>query len=96
MRLAKVIGTVVLNRQLPDLPVARYLLVRTCNRGTLAGENGGNDEVLVAYDDLGSREGDIIGLTEGREATAPFHPKRVPYDCYNAAIMDKVYFEPLL
>lgn len=53
-------------------------------------------ETLVLWDDLGAREGDLVGLVEGREATAPFQPKRVPYDCYNAAILDNVYFEPVL
>jgi microcompartment protein CcmK/EutM len=96
VRIAKVIGVVTLNRKLADLPPARYLLVRTCSRATLAGLDAGNDEALVVYDDLGSRAGDLIGLVEGREATAPFAPKRVPYDCYNAAILDEVQFNPIL
>jgi microcompartment protein CcmK/EutM len=53
-------------------------------------------ETLVLWDDLGAREGDLVGLVEGREASAPFYPKRVPYDCYNAAILDDVCFEPVL
>ena len=30
---------------------------------------------LVIYDDLGARQGNLIGLVEGREATAPFTPE---------------------
>ncbi len=96
MRIARVIGKVVLNQRLPDLVPGSYLIVRTSNRGTLAGRNEGNDETLVLYDQLAAREGDRVGLVEGREATAPFHPKKVPYDSYNACILDDVDFCPVL
>ncbi len=96
MRIARVIGKLTLNRQMPELVPGSYLLVRPCNRGTLAGENEGNDETVVLYDELGAREGDLVGLVEGREATAPFWPKKVPYDSYNGAILDDVHFEPAL
>ena len=81
MRIARVIGKVTLNKRNPDLAPARYLLVRTCSRRTLAGLDAGNAETLVTYDDLGASAGDLIGLVEGREATAPFLPRRVAYDC---------------
>lgn len=96
MRIARVVGNLTLNVRVPELPSARYLLVRPYNRDSLAGKNQGNEETLVMYDDLGAREGDLVGLVEGREATAPFHPKKVPYDCYNAAILDEVDFRPQL
>jgi microcompartment protein CcmK/EutM len=96
MRIARVIGKLTLNTRVGELPPARYLVVRTYNRQTLAERNAGNEETLVAYDDLAAREGDLIGLVEGREATAPFHPKKVPYDCYNAAILDDLDFQPQL
>lgn len=96
MRIARVIGQVTNNRLHPDLVPARYLLVRTANRATLAGQDEGNDEYLVMYDDLGARIGDLVGLVEGREATAPFHPKKVPVDAYNACILDRVEFRPVL
>jgi microcompartment protein CcmK/EutM len=91
-----VIGTVTLNSKLAEVRPGRHLLVRTCNRGTLAGANEGNDETLVMFDELGARAGDSVGLVEGREATAPFHPARVPYDCYNACILDEIDFQPIL
>ena len=96
MRIARVIGKVTLNRHMPELVPGSYLIVRPCNRGTLAGDNHGNDETLVLYDELAAREGDLVGLVEGREATAPFWPKKVPYDSYNACILDDVDFEPVL
>ena len=96
MRIARVIGKLTLNRQMPDLVPGNYLVCRPCNRGTLAGRNAGNEETLIVYDELSAREGDLIGMVEGREATAPFWPRKVPYDCYNAAVLDEVDFQPLL
>ena len=95
MRIARVIGKVVLNQTIPGLVPGSYLIVRTCNRGTLAGANEGNDETVVLYDSLSAREGDRVGLVEGREATAPFYPQKVPYDSYNACILDDVDFRPV-
>jgi len=96
MRIAKVIGKVTMNLRMPQVRPGSYLIVRTFNRGTLAGKNEGNDETLVLYDSLGAREGDLVGLVEGREATAPFYPDKVPYDSYNACILDRVNFQPIL
>jgi len=96
MRIAKVIGKVTLNQKLPELKPGSYLVVRTCNRGTLAGTNKGNAETVVLYDSLSAGEGDLVGLVEGREATVPFRPDRVPYDSYNACILDEVSFQPIL
>ena len=96
MRIAKVIGKVTLNRQMPELQPGSYLVVRPYNRGSLAGKNDGNDETIVLYDCLSAREGDLVGLVEGREATAPFWPDKVPYNSYNACILDTVNFEPIL
>ncbi len=96
MRVSRVIGKVTLNRQLDEVLPGSYLVVRTLNRGSLAGENAGNDETLVMYDCLGAREGDLVGMVEGREATAPFWPVKVPFDSYNACILDTVNFQPIL
>ena len=96
MRIAKVIGKVTLNKQLPDILPGSYLMVRPFNRGTLIGINGGNDETVVLYDHLAAREDDLVGLVEGREATAPFWPQKVPFDAYNACILDQLNFEPVI
>ena len=96
MRIARVIGKVTLNQTMPELLPGSYLIVRPYNRGTLLGDNAGNDETIVLYDELAAREGDLVGLVEGREATAPFWPAKVPYDSYNACILDDVNFEPVL
>ncbi len=96
MRIARVIGKVTLNNATEELLPGSYLIVRTCNRGTLVSRNEGNDETLVLYDSLGAGEGDLVGLVEGREATAPFWPEKVPYDSYNACILDSFHFEPVM
>ena len=96
MRIAKVIGKVTLNQRMPEVVPGSFLIVRTHNRGTLAGKNEGNDETLVMYDCLAAREDDLVGLVEGREATAPFWPDKVPYDSYNACILDELDFRPIL
>ena len=96
MRIARVVGKVTLNRQLPELQPGSYLIVRPYNRGTLAGKNPGNDETEVLYDCLAAGLGDLVGLVEGREATAPFYPEKVPYNAYNACILDTVDFQPVL
>ncbi len=97
MRIAKVIGKVTLNRAMPELKPGSYLLVRPLDRSALAGgERQGEDETPVLYDNLAAREDDLVGLVEGREATAPFWPDKVPYDSYNACILDRVDFDPVL
>ena len=96
MRIAKVIGNVTMNKAMSEVVPGSFLIVRTCNRGTLAGANEGNDETLVMYDCLGAGVGNMVGLVEGREATAPFWPAKVPYDAYNACILDSVNFRPVL
>ena len=97
MRIAKIIGKLTLNRKLKEVPPGSFLLTRVCNRGTLAGRNEGNtDETVVMYDILAAREGDRVGLVEGREAAVPFHPRKVPFDAYCACILDTIDFEPIL
>ena len=96
MRIARVIGKIVLNRQMPELVPGSYLIVRPLNRTALAGGEGSIDETIVLWDCLAAREGDLVGLVEGREAAVPFGRKKVPYDSYNACILDTVDFDPVL
>lgn len=96
MRIARVIGTVTLNRQLPDLKPGRYVLAETLDAGALADaaegarRSGPMPESLVVFDQLGAGVGQLIAVSEGREACMPFHPDRVPIDAYAAAILDTV------
>ena len=90
MRIAEVIGTVTLARTHAALTAARWLIAVPCSLKALAGEQHGDGEDLVVYDDLGAGAGSLIGISEGAEAAAPFHPKKAPVDAYSAAILDAV------
>lgn len=48
---------------------------------------------LVAYDNLGAGEGDIVGIVEGAEATAPFDYD-IPIDAITVAIFDSLNYQP--
>jgi microcompartment protein CcmK/EutM len=96
MRLGKVIGKVVLNRQDPAYRGGRWLMVSPFDHEQYAAPEAdrlsGIYSVLV-YDNLGAREGDVIGFVEGAEATAPF-PHPMPIDAINAAIIDTFQYHP--
>ena len=91
MRIGKVIGRVTLNQSYETLVGGRFLLVAIQDRFSLAGKVCKSTETLVCYDHLGASEGDLIAVSESREACMPFYPeKRVPLDAYNSAILDRV------
>ena len=90
MRIGKVIGTVTLNRWHPSLTGATYKLVVPLSLADLAGTPGKPAEELTVYDELGAGIGNLISISEGREAAQPFHPNEKAIDAYNAAILDTV------
>ena len=91
MRIGKVVGRICLTQTYETLVGGRFLLVEMQDRFALAGKPRKTTETLVAYDHLGAGEGDLIAVSESREACMPFYPeKRVPLDAYNAAILDRV------
>ncbi len=94
MRIAKVIGTVTLNRCHPTLQGARLRLVVPLSLANLAGEEEPQADPLVAWDDLGAGEGSQIAMSEGPEASRPFYPEVKPLDAYNAAILDEIVLRP--
>lgn len=51
----------------------------------------GPAEPLVAWDDLGAGEGQLVAFSEGGEAAQPFRPAYKPVDAYIAAILDKLH-----
>jgi microcompartment protein CcmK/EutM len=90
MRIAKVIGTVTLNRRHPTMAGARLKLAVPLSLDNLTGASTAEAEEVVAYDELGAGVGNLIAISEGREAAMPFHPEVRPIDCYNAAVLDAV------
>ncbi len=96
MRIARVIGTVTLGRQVPSLKPGRYLIAEALDGRALAGLKTGErrakamPESLIVFDNLGAGLGQLIAVTEGYQARQPFGRDRVPLDAFNAAILDQV------
>lgn len=96
MRIGKVVGRVTLSQAYHSLVGGRFVIVEVQDRFALAGGARKTKESLVAYDNLGTSDGDLIAFAESREATMPFYPEKiVPLDAYNAAILDAVVLSPL-
>ena len=91
MRIAKVIGSVTLNRHHATFAQARLRLAIPLCLEELRDDAAPQGESLVVYDELGAGEGSLIAISEGREAAQPFHPNVKPIDAYNAAILDQVH-----
>ncbi|REJ93805.1 MAG: carbon dioxide concentrating mechanism protein CcmL [Planctomycetota bacterium] len=88
MRICEVIGTVTLSRSHSSLRGAVWRVAAPLNREALSGDRGGRGEPYVVYDELGAGLGCLIAVSEGAEASAPFHPEQKPIDAYNSAILD--------
>lgn len=92
MRIAEVIGRVCLSRQHPSLKGGRYIITLPMPMEALVEGSEKRGEEVIAYDDLGASPGDLIGLSEGREAANPFGSKKTPIDAYCAALLDTLSF----
>ena len=90
MRIAKILGTVTLNRSLPEFAGASLRLAVPMSLANLKGDEEPAAEELVLWDEFGSGVGDLVALSEGGEAAQPFRPKDKPVDAYNAAILDNI------
>ena len=98
MRIAQVIGRVTLNQQQPSFKGGRWLQVNPLDRDQIGGACDtppalSSQPTLVAYDNLGAREGDIVGIVEGAEATAPFD-EPTPIDAICVAIFETITYTP--
>lgn len=90
MRIMAVVGKVSLVREHPSLTGKKYVLAAPFDLEALASGGDPAGEELVVIDELGAGPGDRIGVSEGMEATFPFHPEKKPVDCYNACILDAI------
>ena len=95
MRAGLVIGTVTLSRRHESLAGGRFLIVQPQGGAALTGREPPTAEPVVAYDELNPGLGALVGISEGREAAMPFHPRPVPVDAYCAAVLDTVQVEEL-
>lgn len=99
MRVAHVIGRVTLSLHEPAFKGGRWLLCSPLDAEQFAGACQAPPAVsaqpsLVAYDSLGAGPGDIVGVVEGAEATAPFDHD-MPIDAITVAIFDSLFFQPV-
>jgi ethanolamine utilization protein EutN len=91
MRLAYVRGTVTLAPAIDSYRGRRLVVLEPVTMENLRARNGkGGGKALIAVDELGAHEGQLVAFTEGREAANPFWPAEVPVDAYCAMIVDQV------
>ena len=90
MRIARIIGTVTLNRIHPDLAGATLKLAVPLSLANLTGKSTDEADTIVVFDELGAGMDSRILLSESREAAQPFYPQTKPIDAYNAAILDTI------
>jgi microcompartment protein CcmK/EutM len=93
MRVGEVIGKVTLARCHDMVVGGTWLVVTPLTHAGLKGDVNGREEPIIVYDELGASPGALIGMSEGAEAAAPFHPEPKPLDAYNACILDTIEVE---
>ncbi|MFM8282152.1 MAG: EutN/CcmL family microcompartment protein [Planctomycetaceae bacterium] len=89
MRLGKTIGTVTLVEPHPAVRGGVFRLVVPL-AATDLDRGDGVAEPLVAWDDLGAGDGQLVAFSEGGEAAQPFRPHDKPIDAFVAAIVDRL------
>jgi microcompartment protein CcmK/EutM len=89
MRLARTIGTVTLVEPHASMRGGALRLLVPLGPADLAAGDGAA-EPLVAWDDLGAGDGQLVAFSEGGEAAQPFRPADKPVDAYVAALIDRL------
>jgi ethanolamine utilization protein EutN len=89
MRLGKTIGTVTLVEPHPTVRGGVFRVVVPLAAADLA-RGDGPAEPLVAWDDLGAGDDQLVAFSEGGEAAQPFRPQDKPIDAFVAAIVDRL------
>lgn len=92
MRVAKILGSVVLARSHPSLAGARLRVAVPLSLEELQSDSQPAGDSLVLWDEIGAGNGELVALSESGEAAQPFRPELKPVDAYNAAILDKINF----
>jgi ethanolamine utilization protein EutN len=91
MRLGIVRGHLTLTPSVESYRGKRLVIIEPVTMDNLRANNGkGGGKALIAIDELGASEGQLVAFTEGREAANPFWPDAVPVDAYCALIVDAV------
>jgi microcompartment protein CcmK/EutM len=90
MRIAKVVGTVTLNRCHPSFHGARLRLVVPLSLTELRSEREPQADEMVVWDENSAGLGNLIAMSEWAEASQPFRPDLKPVDAYASAILDSI------
>ncbi|MFM2298032.1 MAG: hypothetical protein RL117_1739 [Verrucomicrobiota bacterium] len=98
MRIGQVIGRTVMSVQDASFKGGRFLLVSPLDASQFSQACTTSIPVtaqasIVVYDNIGAGEGDVIGFSEGAEATAPF-PSPIAIDALCIAIFDRIDYSP--
>lgn len=91
MRMATVVGRVTLGVRHPRFHGERLLMALPWTKATFDGKPETSFSIVV-YDELGAGPGQVIGVSEGREAACPF-PDPCPVDAYSAALIDEYFYK---
>ena len=83
MQLAKVVGTLVVNRKDENLSNAALLIVQP-----LSPEREPVGKTIVAIDAIGAGIGEEVFFVRGKEASLPFLPGEPPVDAGIVGIVD--------
>lgn len=96
MRLGQIIGQITATVRDSGLGNGRLLVISPLNHSQLRQFASGSplggpsaEPSLVAWDDLGAGEGQVVGFVEGAEATAPF-TRPIPLDALIIALIDSL------
>ncbi len=91
MRLGIVRGHMTLTPAIESYRGKTLVVIEPLMMENLRAKNGkGGGKALIAIDELGAGEGQIVAFTEGREAANPFWPAAVPVDAYLSLIIDVI------
>ena len=95
MRLGIVCGHMTLSLAVESYRGKMLAIVEPVTMENLRADNGRADgKALIAIDELGAANGQMVAFTEGREAANPFWPGAVPVDAYCALIVDSIHLRP--
>jgi microcompartment protein CcmK/EutM len=91
MRFGIVRGHVTLNPAVAAFRGKTFVVLEPVTMENLRAGNGlGGGKALIAVDELGTANGQLVAFTEGREAANPFWPESVPVDAYCSLIVDSI------
>jgi ethanolamine utilization protein EutN len=91
MRLGIVRGHLTLTPAVESYRARTLVVLEPVTMENLRARNGkGGGKSLIAIDELGAADGQMVAFTEGREASNPFWPTPVPVDAYCSLIVDSI------